>query len=206
VLCKHPSTGARSNPAPVIPDNPVQVSNAPISTNATPAPAELPVTQTFSPQALVCRECGNAKTERQKFCSRCTTRLRVARHRKTPVNKIKQDIQEVHNSYLRGKRHAICDQATLTERNETTSGLDTGTLKKLAPELAREQRIEDACKGARKKLRADSTTRRRDLKQQKRDALAKVRELSARIDAITPNLQIAIDLICATIRNHSPLA
>ena len=198
MLCKNPPTGARSNLAP-IPDK--QVSNAPISTNATPAPAELPVTQTFS---LVCRECGNAKTPRQKFCKKCTNRIRVARHRRTPAQKIKQDIQEVHNSYLRGKRHAICDQATLTERNETTSGLDTGELKRLQPELAREQRIEDACKDARKKLRADSTTRRRDLKQQKRDALAKVRELSARIDAITPNLQLKIDLICATIRNQTP--
>jgi hypothetical protein len=201
VLCKS-SSGALSNPAS--PNLTTLDSNAPIPTNGTRVPSSIPVTQTFSP--LVCRECGNAKTARQKFCSRCTTRLRVARHRKTPVNKIKQDIQEVHNSYLRGKRHAICDQATLTERNETTSGLDTGTLKKLAPELAREQRIKDACKDARKKLRADSTTRGRDLKQQKRDALAKVRELSARIDAITPHLQIAIDLICATIRNHSPLA
>ena len=206
MLYKNPSIGARSNPAPVIPDNPVQ-SKAPISTNATPAPAYLPVTQTFSP--LVCRECGNAKTARQKFCPRCTTRIRVAKHRRTPVNKIKAEIQGVYNDHLRRRRTAICDQATLTERNQSESaGLDTGELKRLTPELERERRIERLCRDANKRLRAAFKTKRDELKRAKKKnwakALRKTREFDKQLKGLTPALKKEIAASEATIRKQTP--
>jgi hypothetical protein len=201
VLCENLPTGALSNPAPVHPTT----LDSPFPTNGETSSAELPVTQTFSP--LVCRECGNAKTARQKFCPRCTTRIRVAKHRRTPVNKIKAEIQGVYDDHLRRRRTAICDQATLTERNQSESaGLDTGELKRLTPELERERRIERLCKDANKRLRAEFKTKRDEVKRAKKEnwakALRKTREFDKQLKGLTPALKKEIAASEATIRSR----
>ena len=61
---------------------------------STPIPTQGTTASTASGNAvadalLVCPECHNPKTTRQTLCVRCTTRLRVQRHRQSPHEKIR---------------------------------------------------------------------------------------------------------------------
>jgi len=130
-----------------------------IGTSVTP-------TQTFSP--LVCSECCNAKTARQKFCKKCTTRHRVAKHREqtAPLRKMKASIQRVHDNHTARKRGAIANCSPLTERNELKAGLDSAVLRERTVRLKIATEEKERCKRDCKNLRAETKKQRDALKRQ----------------------------------------
>lgn len=132
--------------------------------------------------------CNAPKNERQKFCKKCTTRIRVARLRaKTaPLDKLKT---KVENAYQRERRSAISSVPQLRE-----VGRDT--------DYIRAKEIENACADARRVLRAESTKLRRELKRQRKDAWRVVLSLSKQIKALTPALETAIAESDAAIRKQ----
>ncbi len=135
MLCENLPTGASGNPAPD--SNLTLDSNAPIPTNGE-------TSSTLEPRnactAILATglACNAPKTEHQKFCKKCTTRIRVARLRaKTaPLRALKQPIA---NDYLSQKRYAgagLRDAGKYSvavaarQRKETLKTLRTETRKK----------------------------------------------------------------------------
>jgi hypothetical protein len=136
VLCKS-SSGALSNPAPVHPTT----LDSPIPSDGTTSSVAFPCNAILATGLA----CNAPKTEHQKFCKKCTTRIRVARLRaKTaPLRALKQPIA---NDYLSQKRYA-------------GAGLrDAG---RYSVAVAARQRRETV-----KTLRAESKKKRDELKQQ----------------------------------------
>jgi hypothetical protein len=163
VQCENPSIGATpeaSNPAP---DSIPTILDSLIPNNGTRVPTPLSCNAILTTGLA----CNAPKTEHQKFCKKCTTRIRVARLRaKTaPLRALKQPIA---NDYLSQKRYA-------------GAGLrDAG---KYSVVVAAKQRKETV-----KTLRAESKKKRDELKQQIKaltPALAKaIAEADAEYDKV----------------------
>lgn len=159
MLCENLPTGALSNPAPVHPS----ILDPPIPTNGETSSVAFPCNAILATGLI----CNAPKTERQKFCKKCTTRIRVARLRakNAPLASLKQPIA---NDYLSQKRYA-------------GAGLrDAG---KYSVAIAAKQRKETV-----KTLRAESKKKRDELKQQNKAltiALAKaIAEADAEYDKV----------------------
>ena len=167
MLCKSSPEG--STPEPVaIPENPI----SPIPTNGTTASVVSPCNAILATG----HACNAPKTARQKFCKKCTTRIRVARNRaKPPLRKLKATVE---NAYQSERRSAVTGCTT-----GSTLRIDVGK----NTDYLRAKEIESQCADARKKLRAESKKQRDALKQQ--------------IAALTPALKKAIAESDAAIRN-----
>ena len=189
MLCKSSPEG--STPEPVaIPDK-----QAPIPTNGTTASVDFPCNAILATG----HACNAPKTARQKFCKRCTTRIRVARLRakQAPLRELKARIE---NEYLSGRRHAIVNCAPLTDGNSTTSGKSTDYL--------RAQEIEVACLAARVRLRRLAKQRRDKIQKAKKEnykTFTKVaRELKKENKHLTKTLARAIRASDERIKNQRP--
>jgi Skp family chaperone for outer membrane proteins len=151
VLCKNPSIGSLAEPVAI-----PTIQDSPIPTNGTP-----PSVHSLCNAITATGICTAPKTARQKFCKKCTGRIRVARLRakNAPVNKLKV---RVARSYHNEQR------ATSVSVREV--GYDQNHQRAIEE---REQCREDC-----KQLRAETKNQRDELKRQNK---ALTRELNQRI-------------------------
>jgi hypothetical protein len=128
---------------------------------------------------------------KKKFCSKkCGTlsRVRALRAKNAPLQTLKTSVE---NDYLSRRRSAVTDCTAGTSLLRDV-GKDT--------DYIRAKEIEKVCADARKKLRAASTKKRRDLKRQRKTAWQVVLALSKQIKGLTLALALAIQESEAAIR------
>jgi hypothetical protein len=173
VQCENLPTGASSNPAP---DSNLSSLNpiSPIPNDGTTASVDSSCNAILQTGLA----CNAPKTARQKFCKKCTTRIRVRalRAKNAPLRELKAKV----------------DNGFKSERRSPVTGCTTGStlLRDVGKntDYLRAKEIEQKCTDARKLLRAEFKKQRDTLKQQ--------------IAALTPALKKAIAESDAAIRRN----
>lgn len=199
MLCKSSPTGSLPDSTLDFPEVFNLVSNPtldlPFSNEGTTASVDFPCNALLATGLA----CNAPKTERQKFCKKCTTRIRVARLRakQAPLRELKATVE---NAYQSERRSAVTGCTTgSTLRRDVGKNTD----------YLQAQQIESLCLAARVRLRKLAKKRRDALKAAMRLNhqlfLTGAREIRRKNKQLTKTLARAIRASNKRITNAKPM-